>query len=113
MKETKFKYGKCPICYKEKIFLFNGNIFLLKPPIIKHNCSACSYVYEKESGYFIGALYISYGLTVLELIILYVIIQFFTENVWGIFPFMFSFLILLSFFNFRTSRIIWISIFNK
>ena len=113
MRNREFVYGKCPICSKENIFLSKGNMFQLRAPIMEHKCKSCNYVYDKESGYFIGAFYISYGFAVFELILFYIIIQFFTLNLWIIFPFMFLLLVLLSFFNFRNSRIIWISIFNK
>jgi len=80
---------------------------------MNEKCESCSYVFDKESGYFLGAFYVSYGLTVFELIILFILIQFFTLNLWVIFPTMFISLVLLSFFNFRISRIIWIYTFNK
>ena len=105
--------GKCPKCKKGNIFSLKGNVFKLISPKMNEKCESCSYVFDKESGYFLGAFYVSYGLTVFELIILFILIQFFTLNLWVIFPTMFISLVLLSFFNFRISRIIWIYTFNK
>eukprot|EP01041_Mallomonas_annulata_P025847 gene25847-46990_t len=69
--------GKCPKCEKGKIFQSNGNVFLLKAPIMYERCTECNYKFEKEPGYFIGSLYISYGLAVVEMLSLFLIVVWF------------------------------------
>ncbi|TXI87894.1 MAG: DUF983 domain-containing protein [Crocinitomicaceae bacterium] len=102
---------KCPKCKTGKIFEDNGNVFVLRAPRMHAVCSSCGYKFEKEPGYFIGSLYVSYALAVAEMLFLFCIC----------FPFL-SFemlflvlilgLLLLSFFNFRYARTIWIYLFQ-
>lgn len=110
---TKIVEGNCPKCEQGKIFSSRGNIFLLKAPKMNEKCFNCDYSFEREPGYFLGAFYVSYGMTVFELIVLYFILQFFIVNVATIIGLMLITLILLSFFNFRVSRLMWIQMFHK
>lgn len=100
----------CPKCEKGKIFRSNGNVLSLRIPVMEQTCSHCDYRFEKEPGYFLGAMYISYGLGVLQLIIAYVII-----SAWVSLPVLFlslfAVLLVCSLWNFRLARIIWIHLF--
>jgi hypothetical protein len=84
----------------------------MKAPIMYERCTVCNYRYEKEPGYFIGSLYISYGLAVVEMLSLFLLV------VWFL-PINFILLLIVlalaisSFFNFRYARIIWIWIFQN
>ena len=104
--------GKCPKCKSGKIFENKGNLFLLKEPKMHSHCTNCGYRFEKEPGYFIGSLYVSYALAVAELLTLFIIIHPLFNSVYWILSIMITVLILLSFFNFRNSRTIWIYIFQ-
>ncbi len=105
--------GKCPKCEKGDVFSSKGNIFLLQAPKMYDKCSSCGYTYEREPGYFLGAFYVSYGMTVFELLVTYILLQSFVSNVWSIIALMFMILVLLSFFNFRVARLMWINLFHK
>lgn len=105
--------GKCPKCEQGDVFSEKGNIFQLKSPKMIEKCSNCGYIFDRESGYFLGAFYVSYALTVFELLLIYFILQFLLTNVWIIISIMLLVLTLLSFFNFRVARLIWIQLFNK
>ena len=48
----------CPRCREGKIFRRSG--FLL--PGMHERCPACGLKFEREEGYFLGAMYIGYGL---------------------------------------------------
>ena len=48
----------CPRCYAGKIF--RRSVFLF--PGMHERCPACGLKFEREAGYFLGAMYISYGL---------------------------------------------------
>jgi uncharacterized protein (DUF983 family) len=48
----------CPRCREGKIFRRSG--FLL--PGMYERCPACGLKFEREEGYFLGAMYIGYGL---------------------------------------------------
>jgi uncharacterized protein (DUF983 family) len=50
---------RCPRCRVGKIF--HHSIFLGFPKMFE-SCSVCHLRYEREPGYFLGAMYISYGL---------------------------------------------------
>lgn len=54
-------YQRCPRCRVGKIF--HRSIFLGLPKMYE-SCSVCHLRYEREPGYFLGAMYISYVLAV-------------------------------------------------
>jgi uncharacterized protein (DUF983 family) len=54
-------HQRCPRCRVGKIF--HRSIFLGFPKMFEE-CSVCHLRYEHEPGYFLGAMYISYGLGV-------------------------------------------------
>lgn len=105
--------GKCPKCEKGIVFNSIGNVLKFEMPKMNEGCFNCGYLYEREPGYFLGAFYVSYGMTVGELSIIYFITHYFIENVWGIIGVMLSGLLLMSCFNFRVARLLWIYTFNK
>ena len=49
----------CPRCRAGKIF--RGSIFLRFPKMYER-CEVCDLKFEREPGYFLGAMYVSYGL---------------------------------------------------
>ena len=107
--------GTCPNCNKGKIFEQNGLLYKLRMPKMHVNCAVCGYKFEKEPGYFYGAMYVSYMLTVGEAIALYFILSYvfkFGDN-FQIFLMIAASMIGLSFFNMRISRTIWIHLFKN
>jgi rubredoxin len=48
---------RCPVCGRGK--QFNGWFRM------RASCEACGYSYQREPGYFLGSIYINYGLTAL------------------------------------------------
>jgi len=53
--------GKCPRCHRGAIFQP-----LLKAPLTMNpSCTDCGLVFEREAGYFLGAMYISYTMGVI------------------------------------------------
>jgi uncharacterized protein (DUF983 family) len=52
---------RCPRCRQGKIF--RGSVFLGFPKMYEH-CPWCGLKFEREAGYFLGAMYISYVLGV-------------------------------------------------
>lgn len=104
--------GTCPKCEKGKIFESKGNIFLARVPKMNHECPNCGYKFEKEPGYFLGAMYVSYAMTVAEMVAMFVLIFAFVP-MWLFFIILTVGIVLLSFFNFRISRIAWIHMFPK
>lgn len=106
--------NKCPRCNKGEVFKVKnpysfGNMFNMHS-----RCSNCNLLYEKETGFFYGAMYASYGLSVGWFILWYVFqnlflnldtLQFTIGVVVSI--------IALSPLSLRWSRLIWLNVFNK
>lgn len=105
-------FNKCPKCHEGKFFIDN-NPYKLKT-FSKQNscCSKCNESFSREPGFYYGAMYASYGLTVLYGIILFLItVLLFKMEVLN-FLILFSVtMVLLMPWLYRTSRLIWINIF--
>lgn len=109
---AKLIQGKCPKCGKGKIYESKGSIFLAKLPKMNERCSNCGYHFDREPGYFFGAMYVSYGLTIIEMLaVFFLAVSFVSLPV--LFILLFLMLVLTMFFNWRLSRIIWIHIFHQ
>jgi uncharacterized protein (DUF983 family) len=102
---------KCPRCGKGRVF--EPRKGLLKFPVMKDECSECGYRFNREPGYFLGAMYVSYGLAVAEAVATFLICYFLFPQlplIW--YPvFITITVVLLSYRNFRLSRIIYMHIF--
>ena len=57
----------CPRCRSGKIF--RGSIFRGFPKMFER-CQVCNLKFEREPGYFLGAMYVSYGLALATIAIL-------------------------------------------
>ena len=106
--------NKCPQCHQGNFFETNNPYNLKKFAQMNSNCSVCKEDFKRETGFYFGAAYVSYGLTVGFGIGLYVLL-----SVWGnvdTVPFLIIFstllIVLLPLF-FRYSRIIWIHLFVR
>ena len=74
-------------------------------------CSHCALTFEREQGYFVGAIYVNYAATTLLAIAGFLTLDYFASLslpqqlfLWG------SFAILFPLFFFRYSRSLWLSI---
>ncbi|MCM4163446.1 DUF983 domain-containing protein [Arenibacter sp. A80] len=106
--------GECPSCKKSKIFSSKGNLLLFRIPTMYERCNKCNFKFEREPGFFFGAMFVSYALTAAEFITFSIISYFIlgmslTTTFFGVVVLA----ILLSTINFRLSRIIWMYIFTK
>lgn len=111
-KFTPILSGTCPKCGKGKIFETKGSLLRMKAPKMHEHCSECGYRFDKEPGYFFGAMYISYALAIAELFPVFFLCFWILPLGW-MFTLMFLVLILTMFFNFRASRVLWIHIFHE
>ncbi|WP_420322229.1 DUF983 domain-containing protein [Flagellimonas sp.] len=107
--------NKCPKCSKGKIFKESNIYFNFNRPKMHENCPNCGFKYQKEPGFFFGAMYVSYGLTVAQGITTFLIASPFFEERFDlrIIAIIALVLVLLSSFNMRISRILWIYFFKK
>lgn len=112
MKIVQMLSHKCPRCGEGKIF--TGNSFFSFEEAQK-SCDHCGEKFEKEPGFFIGAMYMSYGLAVAELFFIFAVAQFFFSETFDmrILLIQLSTILILSPLNYRMSRVIWVYLFTK
>ena len=98
--------AKCPKCrvgniYANPVYSFSGQKML-------KSCPHCEMVFEKEPGYFYGAMYVSYAFIVAELVTLAIGTSVLTgsKNPWLYTIILLSVVGLLAPFNLRYSRVI-------
>lgn len=105
----------CPHCLKGKVFNEKSIFFNFGFPKMNEYCSHCNYKFEKEPGYFFGAMYVNYGLTVAQGIATYVIAQFFFTETFDlrIIPIIAVVIIAMASINLRLSRLLWIYMFKN
>lgn len=104
--------GECPKCKSEKVFNKKGNLLLFKIPKMSSKCSNCSFLFDKESGFFFGAMFVSYALIVAQAVALFVILHVFLDLTYVItFISIIVLITLIGTINYRLSRIIWIYLF--
>ena len=102
---------KCPNCGRGDVYQKKKH--LLELPVMNDRCDDCNYYFDREPGYFLGAMYISYGLAVLQGIITFFTLYFFfpnTPTIWVVLIIL-AVIFLFSIKNYKLSRIIYIHIF--
>lgn len=108
--------GKCPKCETGDVFKTKGNLFLLRMPVMNETCPHCNHKFEREPGFFFGAMYVSYAIAVAEMvsiIVAWTVLMPEAEFDYKIILLFVTTLVLLIFPNFRLSRIIWMYFFTK
>ena len=106
--------NKCPNCRKGKVFK-NGIINLgFGFPKMNDNCESCNIKFEKEPGFFFGAMFVNYALGCAEALLTYLIAFQFFEKTFDlrIFPIIVIVILSLSIVNIKISRLIWIYMFK-
>src|SRR5687767_5308607 len=74
---------RCPNCGKGRVYEKNSKFFQL--PVMRERCAVCDYRYDREPGYFLGAMYVSYGLAVLEGITAFLIAYYLSPGISAIY----------------------------
>jgi len=107
--------NECPHCHKGKVFNEKNIFFNIGFPKMNQYCSHCHYKFEKEPGYFFGAMYVNYGLTVAQGIATYLVAQqFFSERFdLRIIAIIALVIVSMASFNIRLSRLLWIYMFKN
>lgn len=108
-------FDKCPRCLSTNLFIDNNPYHFKNITKMHQKCSACGCNFEKETWFFYGAMYASYGLNVIWGIFLFTLYYLFfwqlplhyfiillTLSIVGLFP------IIL-----RKSRVLWLNLFEK
>ncbi len=103
---------RCPKCEQGKVFSKKGNPLLFRMPVMNDHCPVCGHKFEREPGYFFGSMYVSYAVTVAEMLLSFLIAFQFTRDMVTLIIIIAVMSVLLSTFNFRFSRMIWIYMFD-
>lgn len=104
--------NKCPRCHEGNFFETNNPYDLKRFARMNSNCHVCREDLRRETGFYFGAAYVSYGLTVGFGIGLYLLMC--TWLNMDILTFLITFstlLIILMPLFYRYSRLIWIHLF--
>lgn len=98
--------SKCPRCREGN--MFEGATYGLKKQKMNEFCPHCGFQFEIEPGYFYAAMYVSYALSVAQVVSLALITAYLTssESPWVYVGVLFSAIILFAPFNLRYSRLI-------
>lgn len=101
---------KCPFCGKGDVFKETG---FLKVPEMHAECPVCHRDFTGEPGYYFGAMYVSYAIAVFVGVSTYVLCTFVLgiENLYALIGIISGMILLISYKNFKWSRIIWLKIF--
>lgn len=107
--------GKCPRCNKGEVFC-SKNPYDFKSMFLVHNhCSNCGAKFNPEPGFFYGAMYVGYAISVAYLTSFYVAMKVllgeFDLSIY--FLLAIGSLVLATPFVFRISRAIWLAFFVK
>jgi uncharacterized protein (DUF983 family) len=106
--------NKCPRCHSGKVFENNNPYSVKNGLTMNKHCESCGLKYEREVGYFYGAMYVSYALQTALVTLVYILNIFW----WNLPPLTLVFIIIgwavvLFPVTFHWSRILWIAIFTK
>ena len=103
--------NKCPRCHQGNMFETNNPYNFKSGFLMNKRCKVCNENLEPEPGFYFGAMYVSYGLTVGFGFILYLILIFLGLSLaTSVIISSLALCMLIPMF-FRYSRIIWLGLF--
>jgi uncharacterized protein (DUF983 family) len=103
---------KCPRCQEGDLFLDKNPYNLKKFDKMPAKCPVCGEDFQRESGFYWGAMMVSHATTTLIAVVVHLIVFYFAG--WAIAPNIISIVsVILILFPvvFRSSRAIWINVF--
>jgi ribosomal protein S27AE len=103
---------KCPNCGKGSVFVKDKSTFTIFPRM-HSSCGQCHYRYDREPGYFLGAMYASYALAVFEGIVAFLLAFFLLPGLstFGLALVPALTILLMAGPNYKLSRVIWMNLF--
>ncbi|MCD6067002.1 MAG: hypothetical protein K0S33_1828 [Bacteroidetes bacterium] len=107
-------HQKCPNCGAGDVFK-KRSIFSVGIPEMHEKCPDCGYFFEREPGYFLGAMYLSYGLGVFQGILAFLTASFLCSNLspFALVGVVATTILVFAMWNFKLSRVIWLYIFPQ
>jgi len=106
---------KCPRCHDGDLFPPNTLYSPKRFSEMYESCPCCGLAYEKEPGFYYGAMYVSFGISTGIFLLVFFALNFFVEEftLTMIITMILVIVIGLLPINFRVSRAIWINIFES
>jgi uncharacterized protein (DUF983 family) len=100
--------GKCPRCAKAKVFKHPA--FNLWRFMEMHDyCPECNASFQPEPGFYFGAMFISYAITVAIMVAISLVLWLFFDPPTSIYIYTFlASVVLATPFSYRYSRLIWL-----
>lgn len=105
---------KCPICHNGDVYKTNNPYDFKKFDKMYETCGHCGHKYEIETGFFYGAMYVSYAITVAIAIGVFVgtyVLFPLAEYYHYIINIIVGMIIMMP-ITFRFSRIVWMNLFS-
>ena len=107
-----FRY-KCPHCHEGDFFVDNNPYNLAKAGDVLERCPVCQRKFTPEPGFYYGAMYVSYALTVAVFVTVYVAINvlFPEAATWVTVTAVLTALVVLAPWLYAISKTIWANLF--
>ena len=110
-------FNKCPKCHVGKFWVSDNpfkNMFFSTENSCK-TCENCFLNYELETGFWYGAMYVSYALSVAIMVLFWTLTNFFYPqiNIFNEILIIATAILIVSPLNYHLSRLIWINFFVK
>lgn len=104
--------NKCPRCHEGSFFVHDNPFHFSGFAKMNDKCAVCGEDFRREPGYYFGAAYVSYGLTVGVACFLFVLLYWLLDlGTWFFFGTLIFIQIACMPVFFRWSRLIWINWF--
>ncbi len=106
--------NKCPRCHEGNMFTHNNPYNLTNFYQTEERCSVCNEKYEKEPGFFFGAMFVSYALNVVWFVSGWVATMVLLPediDILLLASIIIGFGLLMAPLTYRLSRLIWINFF--
>jgi uncharacterized protein (DUF983 family) len=102
---------RCPNCGKAKVFYKTR--FPFKAPIMKDACESCGYRFDREPGYYRGAVAVSYALALTEGLVAYFLARnlIYGISVSKLVLIAIAAVILCAMWNYKLARVMWLNLF--
>jgi len=105
--------NRCPVCHEGKPFKYGA--YSSKFAKMEDNCESCGHKYEIENGFFYGAMYSSYAITVAIMVAMFVAVYILNPDAEAgvyIAAVVIGVIVLIP-VSFRGSRLMWMNLFSK
>jgi len=95
---------RCPVCLEGRVFrdLYNA----------RRNCERCGFFFSRESGYFLGSVYLGYGATLALALVLWFLLSRVFGMGWDlrVLIVLLAFVLVFPIWFFRYARMLWMAL---